>query len=268
MELKNKHGIVAVIFCLITTSQLLAQSEGSGGVQGIAKAVRVVEASAASRTFRRAINSGLISAAISRSKSAARRPAATSPEIRNNRTGAPAVNAAGPIGVSRTGFVPGIETDYAEKLADLMELSGAERDAAIQIFRVTKDAFEKEVASKNRQNNISSALVFFIASTVTVYHDDPEPADSALDSLWDSMEATLAGSPELNNLSNAEKEEIYNSLIFVSGLVLSFRELAVINRDPDLASQSRSIAGTLIKQTLNLNPEKLRFTKKGLELLP
>lgn len=245
----------------------LAQTEGGGS--GVAKTVRIAEASTASQTFKRAISAKVISAAIVRAKSPNRKPAGVSTEFRSNRKAAAPADPAVAVGsMPTTTFVSDRQTDYGERIADMMGLSGQEKEAAITIFNATKEAFEKEVAAKGRDNNLSAALVFFIAATVTVYHNDPEPSDSELDSLWDGLEETLRRSPEIAKLGDAEKEEIYNALVFTSGLVLAFREMAKENRDPDLASQSRSVAGTLISQTLNVNPEKLRFTRKGLVLSP
>jgi len=106
--------------------------------------------------------------------------------------------------------------------------------------------------------------VFFGAATVTVYHNDPEPSETSLDPLWDAMEATLSETPTLDRLSDAEKEELYNILVCVSGLIFAFNEMAKQNYSPELLSPTRNVGETTIRQTLNADPEKIRFTATGL----
>lgn len=264
MFVKNSLGYIFLGSIGLFVLADAAFSQVGGGGQAIAKAVRIAEASAASREFRSGLNANLIAAAAARSKAPVRRPAspAAKTSVSGRKPNQALLSIAGQT--ERTQFVSTGQVDYPTRLADLMDLRGQEREVMIEIFRATKTEFERQVAAKGRQNNLSAALVFFLAATVTVYHNEPEPSEAAIDALWDGMEATLREMPQLDRLSDAEKEELYNVLVCTSGMILAFNEIARQNNDPDLLSLSRNVAGTMIRQTLNTNPEKIRFTRTGL----
>lgn len=135
-----------------------------------------------------------------------------------------------------------------------------------QLFSLTREAFEKEVAAKGRGNNIAAAFTFFIASTVMVYHDDPEPSDQAIDKLWDSMDATLSESPEMAGMSDADKQMINDMLVAFGGFVLAGNLEAKSSGNADSRRVFKELSGVLIQNVLKTDPAKLRFTNVGLDM--
>jgi hypothetical protein len=141
-----------------------------------------------------------------------------------------------------------------------------EKELVRQLVTATRTEFEKEVTKRGRANNLAAALTFFVASTVTVYHNDPEPSDEAIDQLWDGLNDTLNGLPEMSKLTDAEKQEMYEMLVACGGLVLAGHVLSKESGDANSASAFRQLAGELIKTVLQVEPNKVRFNSGGLNI--
>lgn len=164
----------------------------------------------------------------------------------------------------RTSFRPDPTRDSMATLADALGTTPQEKVLLKTVFSATKIAFEAEVAKKGRKNNLSAALTFFIGSTVWVYHNSPEPSDAALDNLWDGLEEALEETPEMAQLSDADKQLLYDMLIAFSGVVLATYAEAKNTNNGDLLLTSQILAGSLAQIVLKTDPEKLRFTATGL----
>ena len=124
------------------------------GAQGIAKAVRISEASAASREFRRLINARIIATAAARSETSAKRSDTTAAKTPEGRFSPAQSTPARTVLAKRTAFAVTDQVDYPARLADTMEIARQERELILNIFRATKTAFEQQVAAKGRKNNV------------------------------------------------------------------------------------------------------------------
>lgn len=255
-----------VMFALLTLSvTCIAQSQGGGAVAGIGRVYEASGRSAASRDLQRKLGGTLVRA-VARERSAARRATAT--DRGRPARASSAVPTLTPADASTDDsaayFKPDSQSDTMKALADQLGTNATERQQLRELFHATKEAFEREVATKGRSNNLPAAFTFFIASTVTVYRDDPEPSDKAIDSLWDGMSGALTEMPELSNLTNAEKQQLYDMLVAFSGFVLAgYMESKRTNNAETLAI-FKTLSGEMIKTILQTDPEKLRFTKDGL----
>jgi len=127
------------------------------------------------------------------------------------------------------------------------------------IFSATKTAFEEEASVLGRKNNIPAALTFFIITNVTVYNDAEEPSDAAVEKLWDALNGVFEESPELSAMSDREKEEIYDTLLAMSGVSLMGYMQAKQSGDPEMLASYQQIAGTLLQTVLQIEPGSIRF---------
>ena len=164
-------------------------------------------------------------------------------------------------------FKPDPNSNYMAAMADQLGTTAAEKEQLRQIFALTKEAFEKEVAAKGRSNNLPAAFTLFIATMVTVYHDDPEPSDEAVDKLWDGMSSALTEMPELKNLTNEEKQQMYDMMVAFSGFVLAGYSQAKTSGDAESLKIFKALSGGLIQTVLKTEPEKLRFGKGSLDIV-
>jgi hypothetical protein len=168
---------------------------------------------------------------------------------------------------TNTFFKPqaGADLDTFQFIAESMSSDEAEQKVFKQIFQATKQGFEQEVAKKGRANNIAAAFTLFIATSLTVYHDTPEPSDTALDVLWDGLGSAMAETPELAKMSDSEKEQMYDTLIALSGILLAGYIEGKKPENQGLAATTRQAAATLFQTVLQTDPSSMRFTATGLE---
>ncbi|HLA95246.1 MAG TPA: DUF6683 family protein [Pyrinomonadaceae bacterium] len=252
-------------FLLLLANCIFAQTGGGGAAAGMGKAFEAAGKSAAAKDLQQKMNTTLL-------RAIAKGKAANTTVRRGGGQGRP--KAARPTPATPlpsdtaddgyTHFTPDPNSNYAAILADSLGTNDTERVYLRQLFAATKTAFEKEVAAKGRGNNLAAALTFFVASTVTVYHDDPEPSDAAIDKLWDGMNSTLDEMPAMSGLTDAEKQQMYDTLVAFSGLVLAGYSEGKTSNDPQTTQLYKKLAGALIQTVLKSDPEKLRFGRDGL----
>jgi hypothetical protein len=260
--------IFLATFILILATSIISQTSGGGAAAGIGRSFEAAGKSAAARDLQRKMGGTLVRA-VAREKTAVKSPASTS----RNRSSQPnmarpsTASAAPIVDNSVAFFKPDPRSDTMAKIADELGTNPTERQQLRLLFTATKQAFEKEVAAKGRSNNLPAAFTFFIATTVTVYRDDPEPSDKAIDNLWDGMSGALTEMPELSNLTNGEKQQLYDMLVAFSGFVLAGYMEGKTSGDAETASVFKALSGELIRTVLKTEPEKLRFNQDGLNIL-
>ena len=240
-----------------------AQTQGGGAAAGIGRAYEAAGKSTAARELQRKMNTALIRA-VAREKAVAKSGAGKA----RPRAPIPAPTAGAPPSMGSAGFfTPDPRSNNMSAMADQLGSNATEREQLRQLFTTTKQAFEKEVSAKGRSNNLPAAFTFFIATMVTVYHDDPEPSDESVDKLWDGMSSALSEMPELKNLTNDEKQQMYDMLVGFSGLVLAGYMQAKSTNDAESLKTFRTLSGGLIETVLKSEPDKLRFGRSGLDIV-
>jgi len=263
-----RHFLIgtAVLAC---TTAAWGQSEAGGARAGIGRVFDGAGRSAAAQELQRKMNGGLLKLAVARSKAAKPKPMPrkTSPAATvGRRPSAIPANTAVEPQPSFTEFRPTDDSDFVDRFAAALSTDQNERALVKQLVTAVRGEFEKEVAKRGRPNNLAAAFTFFVVSTVTVYHDDPEPSDAAVDQLWDGLNGTLNGLPEMSKLTDAEKQEMYEMLVACGGLVLAGHVYTKESGDKNAAAVYRQLAGELIRKVLQSEPDKLRFNGAGLNI--
>ena len=108
-------------------------------------------------------------------------------------------------------------------------------------------------------------MMFFIATTVTVYHDAPEPSEEATENLFLALDAMFNEMPEMANVPNKDKQFLHDTFIGFSGLVLAGYMQAKETKDQQTLKQYRQIAGALLQEILKINPDKVSFEGNALK---
>lgn len=258
----QRTAIAATVFAALGLGALSAEAQTAGGAAAggrIKRALAAEGGSAASKQFRGGLGSALKAAA---AKERTTKPTrSTTARNRTNRTSAPTSGrtAANNRSVLPTTFKPSGSSATFETLADSIASNQTERDGLLLIFNTTKTAFEQEAKAMGRENNIPAALTFFIITNVTVYNDDEEPSDAAVEKLWDALSSVFEESPELAAMTDREKEEIYDTLIAMSGVPLLGYMQAKESGDREMLASYQQIAGMLIQTVLQVEPGSIRF---------
>lgn len=242
--------------------RISAQVKAGGGY---AKVYEAAGRSAAARGVQQTMNSTLLKA-IAKSRAGKSVPKESGGRRALKRPSAMPAPAAESSKADAASFKPDPSLTNTDVLADAMGANDTEREYLRQIFAATKVEFEKQVAAEGRQNNLAGAFTFFIASAVTVYHDDPEPSEESLDKLWDGLDGVFDESPDMAKMTDAEKQQMYDTLVALSGLVLAGYMQGKTANDKETQTLYKNLAGTMIEQVLKTDPAKIRFGKAGLDV--
>lgn len=256
--------LVIFAFVLAPTGSAVAQIQDGGARAGVGRVIDGAGRSSAAKELQQKMNGSLLRLAVAKSKVGRQKISTSKATVSRTATGRPvAVPASKP---AFTDFRPAKTSDFVDRFAAALSSNPAEQQLVRQLVSATRDAFEQEVAKKGRPNNLAAAFTFFVASTVMVYHDDPEPSDETLDQLWDSLNETLNGLPEMSKLSDSEKQEMYEMLVACGGLVLAGHVYSKESGDANSSAVYRQLAGEMIKNVLNVDPNTIRFNSGGLSL--
>jgi hypothetical protein len=156
----------------------------------------------------------------------------------------------------------------AEKLANEFSTNAAEKQLILEVFKVVKVAYEDEAAKKGKKNDVALAMTFFVATCVTVYNDVPEPSDQAFDNLYDALADALVEDPQFSTTNDRTKQEISESLVYISGLILGGYMNGKQNSDQNTVTVFRTLAGVSLLSLTKIDPGKMSFNKNGLYIKP
>lgn len=156
-------------------------------------------------------------------------------------------------------FTPNSTSDNFKIIADTVGQNAEQRQLFKQLFVETKKGFEAEMIPKGRKNNLAAAMTFFIATTVTVYNDDPEPSEEAIENLFQALTAMYDETPEMASVPNKDKQFLHDTFVAFSGMPLAFYMEAKDKKDAEMLKLAKVVAGALLLEILKINPNDVRF---------
>ena len=156
-------------------------------------------------------------------------------------------------------FTPAASGDNFKIIADMVGQNAEQRNLFRQLFADARRGVDAELAPKGRKNYLAAALTFFIATTVTIYHDAPEPTQTAQENLFLAMNAMYDETPGMEGVPNKDKEFLYDSYVSFATMPLAFYTQAKQSNDPEMLKLAKVIAGALLLEILKIDPNDVRF---------
>lgn len=189
------------------------------------------------------------------------------PRKTSSRPGMPAPPPAGDSTAGTVNFIPGKAKGVDLEVAKTLSSDPNDQAGFIEIFRATKQGYDQEIAARGRKNDVAMALTFFIATSLTVYHDTDEPTEEVLEVVYNAMAESLISEPGFVDSTSAEKEAMNDRLIYISGIVLAGYLKAKEDGDKAMLESYRLMAGATFQALTEMDPATVRFTAQGLESL-
>jgi hypothetical protein len=156
--------------------------------------------------------------------------------------------------VSATRFTP-VDGDVSVKnLADSLGNTPEERQQILQLAGAGKELFAQKYKGK-WDNTVAGAMTFFIVASYIV-GTDKEPSAETERNLFDSLNATLAGS-DIVRASNADKTALYNVLLAGAGLPLVVYVEGKQGKNDALVEQARTMAAGFSRKFFNMDVQEL-----------
>lgn len=184
------------------------------------------------------------------------RASSTSPTTTSDAS-RPAVTAP-PVPKNFGKFRPDATVDTARSFADALGETPDEKKLVRTIFTTTKEAYEKQTASKGWSNNIAGGLTFFTVAAMTVYRDAEEPSDEALDMYYQAVNLAIDETPDFATIPNKDKQQFNNIMVGFAGLLLAGYTDGKQTQDSNTVKVYGQLAGELIKMVYKMDPERLK----------
>ena len=162
-------------------------------------------------------------------------------------------------------FTPAATGDNFKIIADTVGQDAEQRNLFRQLFADARRGFDAELAPQGRKNSLAAALTFFIATTVTVYNDAPEPTEAAQEDLFQALTAMYDETPGMAGVPNKDKEFLYDSYVSFATMPLAFYTQAKQSNDAQTLKLAKVIAGALLLEILKINPNDVRFEGNTLQ---
>lgn len=151
-------------------------------------------------------------------------------------------------------FRPGADTGIGEMLASAFSSNPGERAALAELFRQLKQSYEIEVAKEGKSNDLAAAMTFFIASNVVAYHNSDVPSDAETEEFYNSIRGVMIATPAITRLSNFEKQQVHDWLVYMGGFVLAGHANAKNTNDASSLADYRSVADQSMRLILGVGP--------------
>jgi hypothetical protein len=163
-------------------------------------------------------------------------------------------------------FSPVGDSGIARALADAFGSSAEQRASLVEAFTQIKQGYEAEVAKAGKSNNLAAAMTFFIAANVVAYHQTEMPSDADTDKLFASLQPALARIPAFAAMSNAEKQQLHDWLVYMGGFSLTNYMDAKQNRDAQGLATIKDFADYSMRLVLGIEGAKLSLAGSRLNV--
>lgn len=171
-----------------------------------------------------------------------------------------------PVPTGSVIFRPGASSGVDQALATAFASTPAEKQGLIELFKQVRLGYETEVAKEGKSNNLAAAMTFFIASNVVAYHRTEMPSDEATENLFVSLRDLMSSTPEISKMTNAEKQQMHDWLVYMGGFVLAGYIEAQKTNDRESLDSFKQIAEQSTKIVLGIDISTLTITKNGLSV--
>jgi hypothetical protein len=165
----------------------------------------------------------------------------------------------------QTNFAPAQQPLSVESFAQSLGGTPEEVQSLSAVLYQGLSAFEQEAQRLERPNNVGMAFAYLVGVCYLVYYNE-EPSESSLLNLQASADAALGSSEEFKNLSDQERQELYETLVLTATLPFMGYLQASDVQDQTLMQTYRDLAASTLESALGMHPDKIMFTDAGLEL--
>ena len=169
-----------------------------------------------------------------------------------------------PIDQRQMRYKPDPTASKLRSLADGLGNSTAERDQYFQIMQAVVTGFDQKARQAGYENDLALALAYFIGENLRIYHGQPEAPDEQFIDLRNTIAQTLSDGDAFKNVSDAQKQEVYETLVAYTGLTQFGYESSLKSGQEEMAAGYRKLAGQNILTLTKISPDTVSFGHGGL----
>lgn len=156
----------------------------------------------------------------------------------------------------------------ADRLAVMIGHTPEEKAQVANWLTIIFDEFDKQAIRYKRPNDLALAISYFLGQNAAIFHGEPDPRDEQFVELSDTVSFVFGNDAGLRNLSDQQKQELFEMLVGFTGLTYASYQNALKRADQETLRESRRLAGINLKSITHISPERINFTAQGLTIKP
>jgi|GEM_PF-504472 len=116
------------------------------------------------------------------------------------------------------------------------------------------------------RNNLATAYAAILAGSYAAYTNQPFP-DDKVKPLYRQMEQVILDAPEIYEASTTDKNTLYQIWVGLSMAMMATQADLAQHPNPVRQAQLQKAGADSLRALLGVEPDKVRFTRQGMELL-
>lgn len=152
------------------------------------------------------------------------------------------------------------------KTREIANLIDAGNPQVLKALTTLLEEFDKGARAAGYPNDLALALSFFLATNASIYHGAGQPADPPMVELRNTIAEALVGANALNGVTDRQKQEMYETLVLLTGFALAVYEEGKQGGNAETIKTSQQLAGKYLLAVIGISPDKITFTDQGLSI--
>lgn len=161
--------------------------------------------------------------------------------------------------LSSSGFARSAAARMPERMA--AATPAADRAKVKETYRAMLDAYDQLLRDSNEyqrlHNNVAGALTFLVAASHYAHADGAVLSQPQQEAILRDFNAALAQTPAFARLSNAQKQELFETAAIAGAYVLTMHRLGTEQGRPEHVRVAREVADLALDQVLGTSLSRL-----------
>ena len=154
------------------------------------------------------------------------------------------------------------------EMADELGTTPAEREQYQKLMNSVLDAFGQQAQKGGFPNDIPAALAFFLGENIRIYRGIPDLSDQQYINLRNTVADALISSGAVSNLTDRQKQEMYEALVAYTGITQFGYEQSLNAGNREMVQGYQKVAGQSLQTVTKISPNSMNITGDGLTASP
>jgi hypothetical protein len=142
-------------------------------------------------------------------------------------------------------------TDLAASIAS----TPAEREQYRRLMDAVLDAFAQQAQKAGVANDLAAAFAFFLGENIRIYRGLPDFSDQQYLDLRNGIADALVSNGAINNLTDRQKQEMYETLVAYTGITQYGYEQGVQAKNDGIIKGYQKVAGQSLQAVTKMSPD-------------
>jgi hypothetical protein len=169
-----------------------------------------------------------------------------------------------PINPNAVKFKPTGTYIKTRELADALASTPAEGEQYQKIMNALLDSFGQRAQKAGFPNDIATALAYFLGENIRIYRGIPDLSNQQYIDLRNTIANALTTSGAVDNMTDRQKQEFYETLVAYTGLTQFGYEQGVQSQNDAVIKGYQKVAGQNLQSLTKMSPNTINYGPDGL----